>query len=68
MGVRVERGSTWRSSVPETILTGSYYHSNAGSGRSYDIARDGRRFLMIKETEAVDSPRNLIVVQNWDQS
>ena len=38
------------------------------TGRTYDISRDGQRFLMIKErTTSSDSsaPASMIVVQNW---
>ena len=37
-------------------------------GRTYDIAPDGQRFLMIKEGSGADqaaAPRSLIVVLNW---
>ena len=37
-------------------------------GRSYDIAPDGQRFLMIKEGDGTDqtaAPASLIVVQHW---
>jgi len=39
--------------------------------RSYDVSRDGRRFLMIKRVDAPDSqrtePSSIIVVQNWTE-
>jgi serine/threonine-protein kinase len=66
MAVRVETASPWRSSTPARILQGQYFFGIAGTGRTYDIAPDGKRFLMIKEgggTEA--APQNLVVVQNW---
>ncbi len=36
-------------------------------GRSYDVAPDGQRFLMIKEGTPAESgtPPSLILVQNW---
>lgn len=37
-------------------------------GRTYDIAPDGQRFLMIKEGDGTDQtaePAQLIVVQHW---
>ena len=36
-------------------------------GRTYDIAPDGQRFLMIKAGEGEDAPATprIIVVQNW---
>ena len=38
-------------------------------GRTYDVAPDGRRFLMIKEgSDDTSGPANtIVVVQNWDQ-
>ena len=68
MGVRVETGPSWRSGTPEPILEGQYYYSVAGNGRTFDIAPDGRRFLMIKEggADAATAPQNRIVfVQHW---
>ena len=67
MGVRVERGSSWQSSVPTKILKCECLFAVAASGRTFGIAPDGRRFLMIKqggENEAA-APQNPIVVQNW---
>ncbi len=34
-------------------------------GRTYDIAPDGQRFLMIKEGK--DATPRIIVVQNWHE-
>ena len=38
------------------------------AGRTYDVARDGRRFLMIKEVREpgeVDRPALIVVIQHW---
>jgi len=69
MGVRVDRGPSWRSSVPAKVLECACFLAAGGGGRTFDIAPDGRRFLMIKQTggdEAV-APQNLVVVQNWTE-
>ena len=46
-----------------------YFTSPGGFlGRTYDIAPDGQRFLMIKEGGGTDQtvvPASLIVVQQW---
>ena len=66
MGVRREPGPSWRSSTPARVLQSQYFFANEGNGRTFDIAPDETRFLMIKEgggTEA--APQNLVVVQNW---
>jgi hypothetical protein len=68
MGVRVQAGSSWSSSTPERVLQGQYFYSVVGNGRTFDIAPDGRRFLMIKEAGADDAaaPQNrLVFVQHW---
>jgi len=66
MGVRMEPGPSWRSSTPARVLQGQYFFANAGNGRTFDIAPDGKRFLMIKAGGGTEStPRNLVVVQNW---
>jgi eukaryotic-like serine/threonine-protein kinase len=41
-----------------------------GTGRTYDVSRDGQRFLMMKESAGgtqSGSPSSLIVVQNWQE-
>jgi serine/threonine-protein kinase len=70
-GVRWERASSWRSSTPTTVLQSSptYYLLAAGTvGRTFDVAADGTRFLMIKNASG-DAPasQRLIVVQNWTE-
>ena len=66
MGVRVERGPSWRSSVPAKVLECACFLGAAGFGRTFDIAPDGTRFLMIKEDGGTEAaPQNLVVVQNW---
>jgi hypothetical protein len=38
------------------------------TGRTYDVSRDGQRFLLIKDASAGDPTRpSIIVVQNWFQ-
>jgi Tol biopolymer transport system component len=64
MGVRVERGQAWRSGAPTRVLQGSYLFANGE--RSFDIAPDGRRFLMIKNSDTTARPQaSIVVVQNW---
>jgi hypothetical protein len=64
MGVEVEPGPSWRNTTPVQILKNQYFESGVGSARTFDIAPDGRRFLMIKPG-GEHAPRSLIVVQNW---
>ena len=68
--VRVERSSSWRSSTPTKVLQGLAYYGGTGSlGRTFDVAGDGKRFLMIKpgSSDAAPQSQKLIFVQNWDQ-
>jgi serine/threonine protein kinase/Tol biopolymer transport system component len=67
MRVGVARGPTWAASTPTRLLEGRYGAGPNQNGRTYDIAPDGRRFLMIKPvgTEQTAVPTSLVVVQNW---
>jgi hypothetical protein len=71
MGVPVVTGESFEAGRPGLVVSGSYY---AGPrGRTYDVAPDGQRFLMIKEggTASPDDPlaglTQIHVVQNWHQ-
>ena len=42
--------------------------SGSGTGRTYDVSRNGERFLMLKAngpTTDADRPGDMVVVQNW---
>jgi serine/threonine-protein kinase len=72
MRVPVERGTTWNGGAPTTLFAGRYFFSDAiggvGEGRTYDVSPDGRRFLMIKESDGdASAPRNIVLVQNWTE-
>ncbi len=54
--------------VPEVLFESSYFRSV--TSRTYDVAPDGERFLMITEAggaEDESAPASLIVVQNWHE-
>ena len=65
----VERAPSWAGTTPTLLVKEGYVTSPGGSpGRTYDIAPDGQRFLMIKEGVGADqtaAPPSLIVVQHW---
>ncbi len=55
--------------APSMLLDGRF--AGVGTVRNYDIARDGKRFLMIKESEGSGADArpsaSMIVVQNWHE-
>ena len=69
MGVPLGGGTTWSAGSPTRILGGPYASANLGEApfRTYDVSRDGRRFLMIKRgaAEAPEAMARFIVVHNW---
>jgi hypothetical protein len=71
MSAPIARAASFTAGTPATVLKGPYYFGNYGAGdasfRTYDVAPDGRRFLMLKEggTETAAAPARIIVVLNW---
>ncbi|HVH25505.1 MAG TPA: hypothetical protein VM818_02055 [Vicinamibacterales bacterium] len=67
------RGTAWAATTPSKILEEGRRFNGSGlslQGRGYDIAPDGRRFLMIKESagsESTTPPASLVVVQHFDE-
>jgi serine/threonine-protein kinase len=73
MRVGIDAGSTWAATAPVQLFEGRYFaegRRGGNVGRTYDVSRDGSRFLMIKDE---DRPANqvpdvhLVVVQNWQE-
>jgi serine/threonine-protein kinase len=70
--VPVQTTPTFRPGAPVKMLATSYF-SRLVNGRAYDVAPDGRRFLMIKELpgagDEVDTVRgsSVVVVLNWTE-
>jgi hypothetical protein len=69
MSVRVEGGATWSAGTPTTVIDGRYYRGpDTNIARTYDVSRDGKRFLMIKDVrdpKETSAPVRIVVVQNW---
>ncbi len=69
MGVAVEPGSVWKASRPTQILESASYGFFRGSfDRTYDVAPDGKRFLMLKNFDGpvqTATGERIVVVQNW---
>jgi serine/threonine-protein kinase len=59
-------GSTWRAGAPAELFRGPYLFQGDGSlGRQYDVASDGRRFLMLKITRDTGADPHFVIVQHW---
>ena len=71
MSVPVERGATWTAGTPTRLIDAQNYVGVGTNGaRTYDVAPDGKRFLMIKEGAGPDqtlTAASIIVVQNWHE-
>jgi serine/threonine-protein kinase len=68
MRVGVTPGPTWDATAPTKLFEGRYGARAIQAGRTYDIAPDGKRFLMIKAGASAGQtavPTSLVVVQNW---
>jgi serine/threonine-protein kinase len=69
MRVGVERAPSWAATTPELLIKDGYFTIPAvNPGRTYEIAPDGQRFLMIKEGSGsgeTAAPPQIIVVQHW---
>jgi hypothetical protein len=70
MSVRVKKGDTWAAAPAVEMFPGPSYYRGSGpySARSYDVAADGKRFLMVKPVVGNDGGAALasvVVVQNW---
>jgi serine/threonine-protein kinase len=65
--VLVQTGTTFNLGNPKRVFETRPLVA-AVTGRTYDISRDGQRFLMIKDNTGVEqssTPASLVVVINW---
>ena len=68
MRVEVALGPTWAATAPTKLFEGRYGAEASQTGRTFDIAPDGQRFLMIKPADADRAgPTSIVVVQNWTE-
>jgi hypothetical protein len=69
MRVGVERATSWAATTPTMLLKDGLVASAAQNvGRNYDVAPDGKRFLLVKPMDAGNSqPPQLVVVQHFDE-
>ena len=65
MAVPIATEPTFTAGPPKVLFKGRYF--DAG-GHDYDVARDGQRFLMLKESESTDATTlPIILVENWHE-
>jgi serine/threonine protein kinase/Tol biopolymer transport system component len=68
MAVDVSLGDVFTAKRPRVLweAMGSRYPGGTG-GRTYDVAPDGRRFLMVQQRDAQPQPpiTHVVLVQNW---
>jgi serine/threonine-protein kinase len=66
LSARITPGPTFAAAAPAVIFKGTYLSPQ--TGRTYDVAPDGQRFLMVKAAPRAGDgppPPQLVVVQNW---
>jgi hypothetical protein len=71
MAVAVDTGQTFKFEKPKLLFRGSYASNRLGriTTSPWDISRDGKRFLMLKEATGESSPakipHKINIVLNW---
>ena len=64
MAVDVRSQSGFSAGNPIRLFEGSYA-SSVNASRHFDVAPDGKRFLMLKQSAGGNDSERVIVVQNW---
>ncbi len=59
MVVEVESGPPFRAGTPKTLFESRY------DAFGYDVAPDGKRFLVLQSEQQETGPSQLIVVMDW---
>ncbi|HET9261725.1 MAG TPA: protein kinase [Vicinamibacterales bacterium] len=67
VAVRVSGTQLFSFGPPRPLFPDRLVRSLSDNHTGFDVARDGKRFLMVKAVEPVSgsAPANLVVVQNW---
>jgi Tol biopolymer transport system component len=60
--VPVQTGGTFMADNPSRVLQTHYFSTTL---RSYDVSRDGQKFLMIRANAGSAPPPSMVVVLNW---
>lgn len=64
MAVDVAADSLFRAGIPRALFVGRFWACCVW-GRSYDVAGDGQRFLMVAINEETGSAPRVDLVQGW---
>src|SRR4029450_13750687 len=67
MSVSVSSAKAWAAAAPTRLLEPRYVSASGNLGRTYDLSKDGLRFLLIKApgTDSATTASNLFLVQHW---
>jgi serine/threonine-protein kinase len=66
VAVRVAGGPTWSAGAPTVVVKSGYRSGNVAAAATYDVSRDGARFLMSRRAAGGPEPeRTIQVVLNW---
>jgi eukaryotic-like serine/threonine-protein kinase len=67
MSVSVSAATTWAARTPTRLLEPRYLSGSGNFGRTYDLSKDGSRFLLIKApgTDSATTSPDLLLVQHW---
>jgi len=67
MAVPIQTTSSFSAGNPTQLFEGQYF--TGVTGRVYDVSRDDRKVLMIREPQAAPdqsaTPASMVVVLNW---
>jgi serine/threonine protein kinase len=71
IAVDVQTDPTFKAGKPALLFQGAYFSGIAGKGHIWDLSPDGKRFLMMKESEAATStssgPQKINIILNWTE-
>ncbi len=64
--VAVTTNGSFAAGRPIRLIESRYFAETAFIGRTYDVSRDGQRFLMIKRSSSTVDPE-IVAVQHWNE-
>ena len=73
MAVALETEPAFRPETPRTLFQGTYVSSRGISGTQWNVSSDGKRFLMMKESQAIEPAsasgglRKINIIVNWSE-